>query len=392
MTKYIQDSIRNNLRSIIKELSVPQANAIKEITRGLFTAGKPILNHLAQDKTKSIKKQAEKYAHHLGNVPLKNKIDNYAFNKAKNTVRRTTIIAYDLTDISKECSSKIEKISRVFDGSKRKSTNGFQLHGVGINNILTKLEIHDSDKKTLNQTREEIVRNISNKLNNKGIWVFDRGNDSKNFFNFLRHKQKVDFICRLREKRILVDAKTGEIFNLKNKRPGKYEVFLMNNNNNQVDARETFSLIIHKHPKNKEPIRLISSLKIDKYSELQFLNIYLERWGVENIFKRVKTKFELESIRVLKFQRFENLVSLIQFAVIVSTLTFYKVQQSTNSLITAILMFYKVFIKHKNLTFNIDSFISFMKSSLQPLIIKKPPGNLQLKLFSKHQMEKLGVI
>jgi transposase len=70
-----------------------------------------------------------------------------------------------------------------------------------------------------------------------------------------------------------------------------------------------------------EPIRLIHSLKYS-YSKNQIVNMYLQRWGVENIFKRVKEKFGLESIRVLKWQKFVNLVALIQLAVLVSTTTF----------------------------------------------------------------------
>lgn len=118
--------------------------------------------------------------------------------------------------------------------------------------------------------------------------------------------------------------------------------------------------------------------------------MYLERWGVENIFKRVKVKFELESIRVLKWQKFVNLVALIQLAVLVSTVIFLQMLESTNALIIGVLMHYKKFIKLKTLGFNLNSFISFMKTSLKPLIIRleKPPN--QLTIFSKYQLRKLA--
>ena len=78
MNKYIQDSIRNNLRSIIYGLTLPQQKSISEITRGLFTAGTPILSHLVQDKTKTAKKQSEKYSYHLGNIALQTTINDFA--------------------------------------------------------------------------------------------------------------------------------------------------------------------------------------------------------------------------------------------------------------------------------------------------------------------------
>ena len=280
MSKYIQDCIRNNSRSIIGALTKPQQKALNEIIRGLFNTGTPILRHLAQDKNKSVKKQAEKYSYHLGNVEIKNNVDDFALNKAKKTIEQTTIIAYDLTDISKENSRKMEKISTVFDGSKRKPTEGFTIHGVGINNILVRLEIHDSQSKTLNQTRLKIISEISKKLDNQGIWVFDRGNDDKQFFKDLRQNLKIDFIARLRENRLVVVEETRVITKVKNLQEGKYKVFLMNKTNTKADLKEKYTLVISNHLKNKAPIRLLSNLDFEQYSIKELVTMYLQRWGI----------------------------------------------------------------------------------------------------------------
>jgi len=373
----------------LEDLTKPQQKALSEVVRGLFTAGEPILRHIAQDETKSAKKQAEKYSHHLGNVQIQNKIETLALKQAKKQIRKRTIIAYDLTDISKESAKKIEKISKVWDGSKRKVSTGFSLHGVGINGILTKFQVHDDDEFTKNEIRSKIVTEISEKLNHKGIWVFDRGNDDKAFFKSLRQDLKVDFIARLKDDRQVVIKKTGAIIQIKNLRPGKYRIYLMKRNNNNVDLSCEYTLVITNHLEDKEPIRLIHNLEFG-YSKNQIVTMYLERWGVENIFKRVKEKFDLESIRVLKWQKFVNLVALIQLAVLVSTMMFLSIQQSTNALIIGVLMHYKKFMKLKTLGFNVDSFISFMKSSLKPLIfrLEKPPN--QLNIFSERQLNKLS--
>ena len=373
----------------MEDLTKPQQKALSEVVRGLFTAGEPILRHIAQDETKSAKKQAEKYSHHLGNVQIQNKIETLALKQAKKQIRKRTIIAYDLTDISKESAKKIEKISKVWDGSKRKVSTGFSLHGVGINGILTKFQVHDDDEFTKNEIRSKIVTEISEKLNHKGIWVFDRGNDDKAFFKSLRQDLKVDFIARLKDDRQVVIKKTGAIIQIKNLRPGKYRIYLMKRNNNNVDLSCEYTLVITNHLEDKEPIRLIHNLEFG-YSKNQIVTMYLERWGVENIFKRVKEKFDLESIRVLKWQKFVNLVALIQLAVLVSTMMFLSIQQSTNALIIGVLMHYKKFMKLKTLGFNVDSFISFMKSSLKPLIfrLEKPPN--QLNIFSERQLNKLS--
>lgn len=179
---------------------------------------------------------------------------------------------------------------------------------------------------------------------------------------------------------------------VKNIAPGKYEVYLMDRWNQKADTKAIYTLIISEHLENKEPIRLLSTLEMYRYTEEEFVNMYLERWGIENIFKRVKTKFNLEKIRVLKYERLLSLIALIQFSAIVSTLVFNKLRQTTSTLTAGTLMLYKRFIKHKSLTHNLDSFITFMKVSLVPLILRKKPPPGQLSLFSKRQVRKLGII
>lgn len=388
MSKYITDSIRNHSRSIIKNLTRPQQKAVSQIIRGLFVKNTPILRHLVQDESKLTKKQAEKFSYHLGNINLEEIIDKFALNKALKSIKKKTVIAYDLTDIAKEHSEKIEKISRVFDGSMRKIQNGFLLHGVGINNLLVKLELHDGSENTLNQIREKIVEEISTKLNKKGIWVFDRGNDDKQFFKFLRQEAKVEFIARLKLNRKVLIKGTGVQIQVKDLKPEKYRVYLMNRHNTKVETNHEYLLVIQNHLEGKEPIRLISSLKYERYSKNQIVQMYLERWGVENLYRRIKTKFQLEKIRVLSHQKFVNLIALIQFAAVLSSLMFEEMQQKTTMWTTGILALYRSFLRQRTLTKNIDSFISFIKNTLIGLIQRKthPPDEVkptnQRALFS----------
>lgn len=388
MMKYIHDTIENTSRSIFKGLTTPQKKALTEVIRGLFVAGEPILRRLAQNPKKSSKRQADKYSFHLGNINLPDVVDEMALKRAKAEVRKNTIIAYDLTDISKEASKKMEKLTWVHDGSTDSIQPGYTLHGVGVNGLLLKLRVHEGDIHTINQTRKEIVKNLSQSFNGKGIWVFDRGNDSKQWFVDLRQEINTQFICRLREKRLVVLKRTGAILKLKELPEGMYEVYLMNKNNTAVDMRYTYTLVIRKHLTNKPPIRLLCHL-YETYTSKEIVEMYLQRWGVENLFKRAKQKFLLEKIRVLNYQKFVNLVALIQFATNVSTISYFNLQRLTNSLISGALLSYQFFIKKHTLSFNIDSFITFLQSSLKPLLFhtEKPPN--QQNLFSNRQLGKL---
>jgi len=389
MSQYIQDTLRNNLRSIVSSCTVPQQKAIHEIVRGLFLKQTPILRHLAQDASITVKKQAEKYGRHLEQSALKKPVDAHALRRVKKEMTEDTIIAYDLTDIAKEYAQSMEKLSRVFDGSKRESVSGYTLHGVGVHDMLLKFEVHDGEMHTLNHIRRKIVEELSLAFEKQGIWVFDRGNDHKSLFVELRHELQVRFVARLKENRHVVVKETGEKCAVKNLAPGKYEVYLMNRYNTHVDTRYLYTLIISKHLEDKEPIRLLSSLPKDAYTEQEFVTIYLERWGVESSFRRAKQKFQLERIRVLSYQKFVNLVALVQFAVNVSRIMFLALQKTTTTLMVGVILLYKRFTKLKNLTFNTDSFISYLGHQLTPLVRRKAPPQ-QLSFFSWRHMGKLG--
>lgn len=386
--KYIHDTIQNTSRSIFKGLTRPQKKALTEIIRGLFVAGEPILRRLAQNPAKGSKRQGDKYSFHLGNIYLPDVVDEMALKRAKGEVRKNTIIAYDLTDISKKAAEKMEKLTWVHDGSTDLIRPGYSLHGVGVNGLLLKLCIHEGDVYTVNQTRKEIVKNLSKSFEKKGIWVFDRGNDDKQWFVDLRQEIDTQFICRLRAKRLIVLKETGAIMRLKELPEGMHKIYLMNKRNTRVDVRYTYTLVIRKHLANKPPIRLLCHLH-DTYTSKETVEMYLQRWGVENLFKRAKQKFFLEKIRVLKYQKFVNLVALIQFAINVSTISFFNLQRLTNSLISGALLSYRLFIKKHTLSFSIDSFITFLHSSLKTLAFRteKPPN--QRNLFSNRQLIKL---
>jgi hypothetical protein len=391
MNKYIHDALKNNLRCIVRDLTRPQEKAVHEIVRGLFTAGEPILRHLAQDEQKSFKKQGEKYSYHLGNISLETKVEDLGMRKVRKTVSQKTIIAYDMTDIAKGSARKLEKLDRIHDGSTGNITNGFMLHGVGINNVLVRLQMHDSEEHTTNQIRKKTVEEISKQVGRRGIWAFDRGNDDKKFYHELRRILKVQFICRAKENRHVVVKETGEYLPIRNVPNGKHQIYFLDKHNNQAELEDEYTLVVSKRKEDNEPIRLIANLPADEYSENDFVDMYLERWGVENLFKRVKEKFSLEKIRVLSYKKFVNLVALVQLVVIVSTVTFFRIQRNTTTRIIGVLTTYKLFIKKRTLSFCIDSFITYMKSSLEPLIIRvERPPNRQLSLLSSRQLGKLG--
>ena len=389
MTKYISDYVRNQSRGVLKDLTVPQQKAVTEVIRGLLICGKPILRHLAQAPSKGSKRQGDKYGYHLSRVRLEKKVEQMAIKRARSQVKRDTIIAYDLTDIAKEHAEKMEGMSGVFDGSRRRPSQGYVLHGVGVNHALLSLRVHDAHRKTLNQTRRELVETISTTFGQKGIWVFDRGNDHKDFFVFLRQEPDRQFIARLKGNRLVVVSKTGVQSRVDELIPGQHVVYLMNKHNTKVNTQLKYTITISRHLENKQPIRLLSSTK-KAFSAEQIVQMYLERWGIENTFKRAKQQFQLEKIRVLDYRRLTNLIALMHFVLNLCAQLFEQLKQTTFSMLSPVLLFYKRFMKQRALYFNLDSFIGFLKSCIKPYSFHNPQSPpQQLQLFLSNHLKKL---
>ena len=61
-----------------------------------------------------------------------------------------------------------------------------------------------------------------------------------------------------------------------------------------------------KQKSKKTPVRLLLSKNLDsekKLSTKKITNLYLQRWGVENSFKQIKSTLNIEDIRVMKFRK-----------------------------------------------------------------------------------------
>lgn len=385
MEKYITDAIHNSLRTVTAGTTRPQQKAIAEVVRGLFTKGEPILRHLAQNAETSAKKQAEKYSYHLGNVDLTEAVEMLALRKVASTMRKNTVIAYDCTDINKEDAEQMEGLGGIWDGSEGAGGQGYELHGVGVNGVLLALRVHDSDCNMMPQTRLSVMERIVSVLGSRGIWVLDRGNDSRSFYHDLRHSLKVRFIARTKENRKVVLVKTGVQCSIKNLPEGRHAVHLMGEKQNTVDP-DVYVLVIKRLKEEKEPLRLLTNLGWEEFSDTQIVTMYLKRWGIENIFRSAKVCFGLEKVRVQSFKKLKNIVALIQLVLVLSAHLFRAIQKSTYTLVVALLQVYKLFLGTRSLTLNYDSFVRFLRQSLPPLIHRERAPPVQPRLFTPRVM------
>lgn len=380
--KHIHDAIRNALRSIGNHLTTPRVRAVKEILVGLLKDNTPILNHLNREGTVKIVKQSERYRRHLENIDITTMVEERIMRTLPD-IEKDTVISYDLGDIAKPHAKKMEGLSGIFDGSERKPSVGYVLHGVSIHNQPVVMELHDADAKFLPQVRKEVIGRISKKVGTNGIWVYDRQNDDEKLFSsHVRRKQR--FVVRLKKNRKLRHVHSGMTQRTEDFLPGIYDVRV-------TGQRYKYTLVIYKHHKHNDPIRvLVRGVEVKKAEDI--IETYLMRWDIENLYKQMKEKFQMEKIRLLSLKKLKNLLALIQLATSISNKAFAEMTEQAED-ITAhfeLSVTFKAFCHHRSLKSNRFAFTSFLSEYAPSFQPREQEGNpLQRSLLPRREIRRL---
>jgi|GEM_PF-828849 hypothetical protein len=380
--KHIHNAVAHALRSIGAGLITPQVRAAKEILVGLLRDNTPILNHLNTSGSVRVSKQAERYRRHLENIDITEVVEERIL-RTLPKVEEDTVISYDLGDIAKPHSKKMEGMSGIFDGSKRRPGVGYVLHGVCIHNQPVIMELHDADAKFLPQVRKEVIARVSKKVGTNGIWVYDRQNDDKKLFrSHVRRKQR--FVIRLKKNRKLRHVESGMVQYTADFLPGIYDVRVLG-------QRYKYILVVYKHHKHNDPIRVLVR-GVDVETAEDITNAYLVRWDIENLYKQMKEKFQLEKIRLLSWKKLKNLLALIQLATSISNKTFAEMTGQTEDTTTnfELTVTFTAFCHHRSLTSNRFAFTSFLSEYAPGFQPRTKEGNpLQRTLLPRQEIRRL---
>jgi hypothetical protein len=166
----------------------------------------------------------------------------------------------------------------------------------------------------------------------RGIWTVDRGGDRKKLLEPLldRHER---FVIRSTGKRFVVDRKNlkrsvaelGAKCRLRHQarivkiQDGQEKIYDLRYGAEPVRlaGRDEQLYLVVVAGFGEEPILLLTNALAgarDSQSLWWIAQIYLTRWKIEETFRFIKQSYNLEDIRVMKYQRLKNLVLLVTAA------------------------------------------------------------------------------
>ena len=256
-------------------------------------------------------------------------------------VRTNTVLALDLSDIRKEYARKMEYLATVHDGSSGELHQGYWLCDVtaaevnGSEIVPLYQKLYSAEAHDFRSENDEVltaVDLIGSRTRGRGIWVIDRGGDRKKLLEPLLDRAE-RFVIRSIGKRSVIDrrnlcgtvaevagrcrlAHKARIVKIQDGREKVYEL-RYGAVPIQLPGRSEKLWLVVIAGFGQENLMLLTDLPVtarDSQSVWWIVQIYLTRWKIEETFRFVKQSYNLEDIRVMKYQRLKNLVVLVTAA------------------------------------------------------------------------------
>lgn len=321
-------------------LSKPAARFVSQMLFGIQSSQDVKLSNIArslQEKISLIRTE-KRLSRHLKSAELEKELTPQLVSMGSSRVQPNTVLALDLSDIRKEYAQKMEYLATVRDGSTGElhlgywlcDVTGAEVNGSEIVPLYQKL--FSVEAKEFTSENAEVlaaVDLIRTHTQGRGIWAVDRGGDRKKLLEPLLDRG-ARFVIRSTGKRTVIDRRKlqGSVAEVAGRCRLRHQARIIKIQDEQEKAydlrygAEPIRLPGRSEPLwlvvvagfGEAPLMLLTNLPIaakDSQSLWWIVQIYLTRWKIEETFRFIKQSYNLEDVRVMKYQRLKNLVILV---------------------------------------------------------------------------------
>ena len=324
-------------------LSRPLEKFVGQMLFGIQAGQDVKLSHIARSLKEEIPllKTEDRLSRNLKAEQLEAELTPQLAKLASRRVAANTVLCLDLSDIRKEYAKKMEYLAAVHDGSTGEVHAGYWLcdiTGAEVNGseiIPLYQKLYSAEAKEFVSENAEVLAGVDlvrTHTQGRGIWAVDRGGDRKKLLEPLLDRQE-RFVIRSTGKRFVVDRKNMKrsVAELGARCRLRYQARIVKIQDGQEKVYdlhygvERIRLVGRDEPLHlvvvagfgEEPMLLLTNAlegARDSQSLWWVARIYLTRWKIEETFRFIKQSYNLEDIRVMKYQRLKNLVVLVTAA------------------------------------------------------------------------------
>ena len=336
----IKSQITRFSQKVSVGLDKPKRKFIHQMVYNIQASKDVKLSNIARalDEDTALVKTVGRLSRQITSKDLTHTIGKRLIEEGKPFIGEDTVLALDLSDISKDYSEKQEGLARVRDGSTGKIKDGWPIlavvgadvRGERVIPLYGKLYTKracgfKSENLEILGAIDEVIRVIGT----KGIWALDRGEDRWYLFRPILER-KLKFALRMMTQRDMIDAegrvgniaamakstrcsKKAEIAIHPKGEPAQSKTIRVGFRRVSFTLREDMKLtLVVVKGMGEKPLMLLTNLKVETAEDaLRIMEIYFTRWKCEESFRFIKEAYRLEDVRVLKYEGLRNIVSLV---------------------------------------------------------------------------------
>jgi hypothetical protein len=335
----LKRGIFNFCGKISAGLSRPAKKFVLNMIYGLLASQSCYLTEIARTlkEQAALDKVVERLSRNLMNFEAAGELWENYFDAVKSNFDDSTVLIIDDSDISKPCSSKLEGLCKVHDGSTGKIADGYWYAGVSALTAGRKQpipvygQLYSTAEEGYTSNNTETIKSLeflSAHFPKTNIRAFDRGYDAGYVFSYLIPR-KESFIVRMQGNRnVIHKGKTVLLRELVKGFKGKYALRFEKKDGNKSDCKISMTRVsLPNYPDSalnlvicrglgKEPLLLLTSLASDdKRLGVTITKVYLMRWRIEEYYKFKKQDFGFEKFLVRSLKSIRNLDLLLSIAI-----------------------------------------------------------------------------
>ena len=345
----ISSNLHGFLKTIGKNLSVPDKKFLRDSIIGLIRCGKPIVCQMARQlpdqRTEFISRLDRLETHLVKASDFDNKVTTSLPQLWLPFVQDNTPIILDLSDIAKPLAKKMDYLATVRDGSTGELVNGYWLVELyaslsrknPVPVLLEPFSHEEPNSPGQNPVVLAAVHKIFELTNKRGVLVVDRGFDGSVMFeDWLDNTYH--FVARLVGERHLlrfyggseqseawqwVPIRAGQLadqvptpyrFDKLIKRRGKPSIRITQIGWVKVrlpGRDEVLTLVVSRLAGQNKPMMLLTNLPVENLKDAKrILRFYIRRWECEEAIRFLKDQVRLEKIRTFRWSAIRRLVLL----------------------------------------------------------------------------------
>jgi len=335
-----------------ENFTLPEYKAVRDISRGILSSGSVIVNQIAKDLNEktTVKKTAERCYRNLRHRNLHERLSAQIIEQQCRHFDNETLIIVDESDIVKSKATRMEGLNIVRDGSTgthdrlgydllnivayRKQNNGYKMLPVSSDLFSDSLETD-----TLSNILYDRIDEITISSGNKGVFVFDRGFDSRELISHLVNNENSFIIRGVGKRNVIIDHLELPFVQVCKSIPMLYRHPGVSNDQWFECGIKRVSIRTHPQPKKNAPsvevwlvqacyrnnkdkrrgyFYFLCDFPNQHLSEKEIihkaLSSYKLRWLIEQAHRHIKQDFGWEAMQLMSYNGLKNLNSILWLA------------------------------------------------------------------------------